>query len=133
MANLTDAYENEVLDGLTGVTALTTPATVYLALFTASPTDTGSVTNELSGGGYARKSLSGLFSASTGGSSSNTSAIDFAVATADWTAVTHMGIMESGTATTDDMMVWMALDSSVTITDTNTFSVAVGDLTITAQ
>ena len=133
MANLTDAYENELLDGITGVTSLFS-STVHLALFTADPTDTGSVTNELTGGAYARKSLSGLFSAATGtaGSVSNTSVIDFTTATANWTEVTHIGFMESGTATTDDMMVWMELDLPITVLDTKKFSFAIGDLTVTA-
>ena len=134
MSALVDGYENELLDGLTGVTPLTTPTTVYLAVFSADPTDTGSVTNELTGGGYARKSLSGLFSAATGtaGSVSNTSVINMATATGDWSTATHVGIMESGTATTADMMLVIALDSSITILNTQVFSFAVGDLTITA-
>jgi len=134
MANLVDGYENELLDGLTGVAALTTPTTVYLALFTADPTDTGSVTNELSGSGYARQSIAGKFSAATGtaGSVSNTTAIDFATATGDWSQATHVGMMESDVETTDDMMVWIELNSAITILNGQTFSFAIGTLTITA-
>ncbi len=134
MANLTNGYENELLDGLTGVTPLTTPTTVFLALFTADPTETGAVANELSGGGYARKSTAGLFSAATGtdGTSSNTSVIDFVTATADWSTVTHVGFMESDVETTADMMIVVALDVPITILDTQKFSFAIGNLTVTA-
>ena len=135
MSALVDGYENSLLDGLTGVTPLTTPTTVYLALFTADPTDTGSVTNELTGNGYARKSLAGLFSAATGtsGSVSNTSVINFATATGDWTAVTHVGFMESGTTSTDDMMVSLALGTAITNLNTQVFSFKVGTLTLVAE
>ena len=132
--NMTDAFENDILDGVTGVSQYTSPSTTYLALFTADPTDTGSVSNELSGSGYARLSLSGKFSAATGtgGSVSNTSEIAFAAATADWTEVTHAGVMKSGTAATDDMIVVVPLDAGITIYDTEQFKFAVGKLTITA-
>ncbi len=135
MANLVDGYENELLDGLTGITQLTTPAIVYLALFTADPTDTGSVASELTSTGYERKSLAGLFSAATGtaGSVSNTSEINFVSATEDWTTVTHVGFMESDVEATSDMMVWLALDASITILDTQTFTFGVGALTLVAE
>ena len=134
MANLTDRYENKLLDGFTGVVPLTTPAIIYLALFTADPTDAGSVVSELSGNGYARKSLAGLFPAASGtdGSVSNTSIVNFSTATADWAEVTHVGFMESGTATTDDMIIGKVLDFAITTLNTEVFSFAIGDLTITA-
>lgn len=135
MAILVDGYENELLDGLTGVTQLTTPAIVYLALFTADPTDTGSVTNELTSPGYARQSIAGLFSAATGtnGTSSNTSEINFAAATGDWDGVTHVGFMVSDVETTDDMMSNIQLDASITILNGQTFTFAVGSLTLVAD
>lgn len=126
MANLTNAWENEVLD------YLLLDTTRYLALFTADPTETGSVTNELSGSGYARASLSGKFSAASGGEASNTAIISFATATADWDEVTHVGVMESGTASTDDMILWLELDEGITTLNTKAFKFAIGDLTFTA-
>lgn len=132
MANMTDLLEKEIVDGLVGVTQYTSPATTYLALFTADPTDTGSVVAEVSGTGYARISLAGKFSASTDGSSANTSALIFPTTGAGgWGTVTHMGIMKSGTATTDDMMVYGALAQSMAVVETEIFEVLVGGLTVT--
>ena len=133
MANMTNDLENDLLDAICSVTQYTSPATVYLALFTADPTDLGTVTSEVSGGSYARKSLSGLFTAATGttGISANTSTITFVTATAAWGAITHLGFMKSGTATTDDMIIWGALASTVTIADTDIFEIAIGDLVAT--
>lgn len=135
MANLTNGYENELLDGLCSVTQLTTPATVYLALFTADPTETGDVTSELSGGGYARTSIASKFSAASGtdGTSSNTAEIAFPTATADWDEVTHVGWMKSDVETTADMMVYAPLDTPITITNGQVFKFSAGTLTMIAS
>lgn len=133
MADMTNALEKEICDGLTGVTQYTSPATVYLALFTADPTETGSVANEVSGTNYARVSLSGKFSASTDGSASNTAPITFATAGAGgWGTVTHVGLMKSGTASTDDMILYKALQAGpITILENEIFQFLTGNLTIT--
>ena len=135
MANMTDAMENEILDGLTGVSTMFS-TTMALAIFTVSPTDTGSVINELSGNGYERKLLSGLFPAASGstGSVANTSILDFATATGGaWTTATHVGIMESAVEGTDDMKVWLPLANPITIQDAQVFSYAIGKFVITAS
>jgi len=134
MANMCDKLEIEILDGVTGITSLFS-SSMSLALFSADPTDTGSVTNELSGDNYARKLLSGLFTAATGttGVSANTSIITFPTATADWSDVTHVGFMESDVETTDDMIAWVALGSTVSTLDTQVFTFEVGTLTVTAK
>lgn len=134
MASMTDDLENDLLDGLLGVTQYTSPSIVYLALFTADPTDTGSVTNEVSGTSYARKSLAGLFTAASGttGVSANTTAVTFAAAgSGGWGTITHVGFMKSGTATTDDMILHKALVDSITISETDVFEYAIGKLSLT--
>lgn len=134
MANMTDDLENDLLDGLLGVTQYTSPAIVYLALFTADPTDTGSVTNEVSGTSYARVSLASKFTAATGtaGSSTNITTISFAAAGAGgWGTITHIGFMKSGTATTDDMILYKALSSSVGIAESDVFDFQIGNLSLT--
>ncbi len=134
MANLTDSFENELLDGITGVTPLTTPAVVYLALFTGDPTDTGDVSTEYQINECARVSIAGKFPAATGtaGSVANSVQIDFPTAIGDWTTITHIGYMKSDVEGTDDMMVHAQLDSPITILNSQTFSFAIGTLTITA-
>ena len=131
MANLTDVMENQLLDALTGVTTVLS-TTMSIALFTADPTDTGSVTNEYTLNGSQRLLLSGLFSAATGGTSANTSIITVATATSDWAAISHVGLMASDVEGTDDMKVWIELNSPITILSGQSFSFAIGDLTVTA-
>lgn len=131
MANMTNTTEKELVDGFTGVTQYTTPAIVYLALFTADPTETGDVTNEVSGVGYARVSLAGKFTASTDGSSSNTSAITFATAgVGGWGTVTHIGFMKSGVSATDDMVLHGALTTSIAIAESVVVEYLDGNLTV---
>ena len=133
MSNMVDSFENDVLDGITGVTTLFSSG-MALALFTADPTDTGSVVNELVGSGYARKLLSTLFSSATGtaGSVSNTAQIDFATATGDWVEATHIGFMKSDVETTADMIVVVALDVPHTNLNGKVFTFEIGDLTVNA-
>ena len=131
MAGMTNALEKEIVDGLTGVTQYTTPATTYLALFTADPTDAGLVTNEVSGLNYERLSTAGLFSTSTDGSSTTTAQIDFPEAgVGGWGDIGYIGLMKSGVEGTSDMILWGELTFIVTVNASDTFSILTGRLTI---
>ena len=133
MANMTDYLENKLLDSLLGVSAYTFPSTVYLALFTADPTDVGSVASEVTGGGYVRATLAGKFSTATGttGISANTTAIAFPEATATWGTITHVGLMVSGTTSADDMLLWSEFQFPQIIDTTDILLIAIGDYTLT--
>ena len=54
MAGFSDYLEDKVLDHVFGGNAYTAPSTLYVALYTVAPTDTGGGT-EVSGGAYARQ------------------------------------------------------------------------------
>jgi hypothetical protein len=76
-------------------TTYTSPATVYLALYSTNPTDADTGT-EITGGAYARQSVA--FTAPTNGVFPNTSAINFPVATANYPApVRYMGVRDAST------------------------------------
>lgn len=70
----------------------TPPATVYIALYTVAPGVGGGGT-EVSGGAYARQTAT--FSAPVNGSSSNTAAVIFPVATATWGTVVSFAILDA--------------------------------------
>lgn len=79
---------NKLLDHADGKTAFTQP-TLYVALATNTPSLDGTTTvaAEPTGGGYARVQVAGAnWNAATGGSVSNTGAITFPTASADWSA-----------------------------------------------
>lgn len=136
MAAMSDFLENKLIDwllraqaiGITGATAAagTGPATVYIALLTAAPTDTGGGT-EVTGGSYARVAVTSSLanwagtqsagsttaSSGTGGTTSNNGAITFPAPTASWGVVTHVAIYDAATA--GNLLIYSALTTSKTI------------------
>jgi hypothetical protein len=68
-----DYYENKIIDHLFRNQAFTPPTTVYVSLHSGRPGDTGA--NEISGGSYARQSVT--LTAASGGASDNSSAVSF--------------------------------------------------------
>lgn len=108
---LSNHLENNIIDWLLRGQAFTPPATVYLALFTAAPTDAGGGT-EVTGGSYARASLTcslanfagtqgagtTVASSGTGGVTSNNVVITFPVPSANWGTVTHVAAFDAITA-----------------------------------
>lgn len=103
MAAISDYLEQAILNHWLRNTAMAAPpANVYIALFTAAPSDAVGGT-EVTGGNYARAAVStsgaGAFSApGTAGVSSNPAAIVFGTPTANWGTITHIGIFDALTA-----------------------------------
>ena len=123
--SFSDYLETKVLDHVFGGTAYTAPATLYVALFTAAPSDSGGGT-EVSGGAYARQTISFTTSGDT---TSNTAAVEFPTATANYGLVTHVGIYDASTA--GNLMAWAGLTSSKNIETGDVFRIPAGDLDIT--
>lgn len=125
MAGLTDYAENKMLDHFSGVASYTL-SNRYLGLFSVAPTDSTSGT-ELSGSGYARVSINGLFAAASGGSASNNAAIEFSAATADWAAVVAFGIFDASTS--GNLLAYGTISKTISNGDIARF--AAGNLVIT--
>lgn len=123
----TNYAENKILDHMLGVTSFTMPTT-HLALFTAAPGEAGGGT-EVSGGSYARVALSGKLGAASGGVTTNTSAIDFPTATADWGTVTHAAVFDASTS--GNMLTYGALTASRIVYSGDALSLAIGAFTVT--
>lgn len=70
----------------------TPPATIFVALFTVSPTPLGGGT-EVAGGGYGRQTVT--FTTPSNGQTSNTADIFFPIATAPWGNVTAFGLFDA--------------------------------------
>ena len=92
--------------------------TPYLCAFTASPTDAGSFTAELSTGGYARQSVTLAVPATK--STNNTTQLTF-TGTAG-TVITHIGLADAVTA--GSLRRYVALGTAVTIGSSGTVTVA---------
>lgn len=130
MAAMTNYLEKRLLDHTLGKTAFSMP-TVHLALFTADPGEAGALTNEVSAGGYARRPLTASMAAAdtTAGTSSNTAAITFGPATADWGSITHVAVMDASTG--GNALLYGALAVSKVINNGDSLQVAAGQLTLT--
>lgn len=131
MAGKSDYLENAVLDHLLGKTTYTAPATLYIALFTAAPTDAGGGT-EVTGGSYARAAVTNNttnFPNASEGAKSNSVAVAFAQATASWGTVTHLGIFDA--LTSGNLLYWAALTTPKTIQNGDAVSFAAGQLQFT--
>lgn len=123
--SFSDFLELEVLDHVFGGAAYTAPATLYLALFTAAPSDAGGGT-EVSGGSYARTAIT--FGTSASGTIASNAAVEFPAATAAWGTITHAAIFDASTA--GNMLDWGALTTSKTIASGDIFRVQSGEYTI---
>ena len=129
--NFTNAAELLVLDWINGVGTPTRPTTpLKVALFTTSPNqETGTGGTEVSGGSYARTSVT--FTSASGGSSSNNADVTFPTATALWGTVVAAGIYDSaGTP----VLLWVGnLTTSKTIDVGDTFKIPSGQLTVSVD
>lgn len=130
--NKTKYARKAVLDHFLGRIAYTFPANVYLGLFSADPTDEGLLTNELSETGYVRVEISGLLPDAdlSTGTISNNAEITFGPAGEDWSEITHVGIIDTATLGTGNMIYFGPAVTSRVVSDTDTFLIKVGQLTI---
>jgi hypothetical protein len=126
-----DFLENELLDHVLGNASYSAPATVYLALFTAAPTDAGGGT-EVTGGSYARKAVTNNatnFPAAAGGSKSLNVDTEFITATASWGTCVAFGIFDAVSG--GNLLYWADLTTSRTINNGDIGKFAAGALTVT--
>jgi hypothetical protein len=117
--------EDKINNHIMGKTAFTMPS-VWVALFTAAPTDAGGGT-EVSGNAYARVATTGsTWNTSASGLITNALAITFPAATGSWGTVGWWATFDASTA--GNMLLWAALTTSVSPTTGNTPSFAPGAL-----
>ena len=136
MSAFSDFAENKLIDflfraqalGITGATAGAGegPATLYVALFTANPSETGGGT-EVTGGSYARAAVTSSLanwagtqgagtttvSSGTSGTTSNNNAIPFPAPTANWGVITGAALYDASAA--GNMLFWSPLTINKTV------------------
>jgi hypothetical protein len=127
-----DYLEDKLLSHTFGATTFTPPATTYVGLSTTTPTDAGGNITEPSGNGYARVAKTNNttnWPASSGGTSSNGTSVQFPTATGSWGTVTHFFIADASSG--GNILGIGALTTSKTIDNGDTASFAATTLTIT--
>ena len=126
MAELSNYLEDALINGTLRGTTYTAPTTTYLALYTSDPTDADTGT-EVSGGSYTRQPIT--MGAPSNGVSTNSAAIEFSQATADWGIVAYVGIRDA--LTSGNLLYHTALDTSKTIANGDIFKITAGNLSVT--
>ncbi len=125
--SFSDYLEDKLLKHAFTNTSYTPASSLYVALYTVAPSDTGGGT-EVSGGSYARTSVS--FSVSgTGTLCTNSAAVEFAAATASWGTIVAVSIYDNTSG--GNMLAWADLATNKTIDSGDIFRIPAGDLDIT--
>ena len=136
MTAMSDYLETQIITHLFRTATYTKPTVLAVALCTVAPTDTdtGTLTGkEVSGGSYARVTLNPLdanwAAVSAGnGTTSNTPAITFAAATADWSTVVAVAICDA--TSSGNMLFYGTLTGNKVVNNGDTFQFAAGQLSI---
>jgi hypothetical protein len=126
MSEFSNYLENALINATLRATTFTSPATVYVSLWTTDPTDAGSGT-EVSGGSYARTAVT--FGAPSNGATTNSAAVEFPQATASWGTVGWIGLNDA--LSSGNLLYHTALDASKTIDIGDIFKIATGNLSVT--
>lgn len=128
MAGKSDYLEVKVLDYVLRNVAYTAPTTVYVALYTVAPSDSGGGT-EVSGNAYARQAATFSAAVSGAGTCSSSGDILFPVATpSNWGTIVAFGIFDA--VTTGNLLYWNTM-TNVTINANDQLKVASGNLVVT--
>tara|TARA_B100001094_G_C18031701_1_gene720445 strand:+ start:164 stop:547 length:384 start_codon:yes stop_codon:yes gene_type:complete len=125
MAGFSNYLENKVVGHVFGGAAYTAPSTLYVALYTSAPSDTGGGT-EVSGGAYARQTAAFTISADT---ASNTSAIEYPTATANYGTVVAVGVFDASSS--GNLLAYGNLTTSKTVSTGDVFRFNAGAIDIT--
>jgi hypothetical protein len=126
MAEMSTYLENALINATLRNTSYTSPATVYIGLYTSDPTDANTGT-EVSGGSYTRTAVT--MGSPTDGVSTNTAAVEFPQASGSWGTVGWIGILDA--TSSGNLLYHTALDTSKTISSGDIFKIAIGGLSVT--
>jgi len=133
MSAMSDYLENEILDLILGTGDFSLPSArqtggVYLGLSVASMGENNSGT-ELSGNGYTRVLVA--FDAASGGTTDNTSVIDFPACSGNaWGSIGFWSIWDA--ASSGNMLLHGSFAVAKTIQVSDVLRIAAGDLDVTA-
>jgi hypothetical protein len=124
--SFSNTYETNVLTWAFTSDAVTRPTAWYLGLFTANPDEDGSGATEISGNGYARKSVAFTVS---GNLATNSAAVEFDVATGSWGTISHVAVFDASSG--GNQIAYAALTTSKAIDTDDVLRFPAGDVDIT--
>lgn len=121
----TNYLETQILNHVLRQVAYTAPVAVYVALFTAMPSEAGGGT-EVAGGSYARQPVT--FVAPAPDTVSNQAEVLFPTATSNWGTIVGFAIMDA--ATSGNMLYFAALGIQRTILTNDQIRFPIGSLIV---
>ena len=136
MTDFSDYLEDELLDHILKGSTFTAPATVALSLWTAATNDAGGGTEVTDANAYARLEVEGAtgrtFSVSSGGTTDNDQAWDFAAAAGgSWGEVGWLAIVDSTAHAGGNFLFHGNVTTAKTVGDGDIARFAAGNLDVT--
>ena len=132
MSAMSTYLEDKIANHVLRNTAYTTPGTaIYVGLikyYDATVVEAGTLTQEASGGSYARIQVT-AWDAPSNGATQNTGAITFPTATGDWDNIS--GVIVSDAASAGNVLLHGSLTTARDVKNGDVFKFNVGDLDIT--
>lgn len=129
MSSISDYLEGALLDHLFSLSGPYTQPTIYVAVSTADPTDSGAGAQEPSGNGYARIATSASDWTRTGNTIQNDQELAFPEASGAWGTLTHVAMYDA--ATGGNLLLHGALTTAKAIAENETLRFPAGNLTFT--
>lgn len=132
MSAMSTYLENKIANHVLRNTAFTTPGTsIYVGLikyYDSAVVEAGTLTQEASGGSYARVQVT-AWDAASDGATQNTGAITFPTATGNWGNVS--GVIVSDAASAGNVLLHGSLTTARDVKNGDVFKFNAGDLDIT--
>ena len=128
MGNISTYLANKLLDHIFGNASYSMP-TIYIALSTSAPGDTGSTITEPVGNNYSRIATSAAtWNDGNARSLTNNSAITFLESSGSWGTITHYALFDASSG--GNFLGWGSLDTARTIGSGTVFSFPANSITV---
>jgi hypothetical protein len=128
MAGAVDTLETSILNHFLNKATWSAPASLYMGCYTTVPNDAGVGGIEVSGGSYARQLINGSMATGVNGVSTNTLAVPFPQASANWGTILGLGFWSASTAGT--LYAFTLLDVARTIGSGDILNFPIGAITM---
>lgn len=128
--SFSDYLEDKVLKHVFTNTTYTPAATLYVALFTAAPTDAGGGTEvSTSGTNYARQTMAFTVSGTGPTQAVNTANVEWGTAASNWGTIVAAAVFDAASA--GNMLAWADLTNNKTISAGDVFRFPASSFVVT--
>jgi hypothetical protein len=132
MGSKGDYLENEIMDHILGDLTFSAANSLWIALYTAVPTDTRGGT-EVGAGDYDRiehTNSATTWQAASAGATQNIVELTFAQATSAWGTIVGFAILDNSVKNSGNLYYWGSLTTAKAVNSGDTAKFATGDLDV---